>query len=375
MHRLCEYYMKILLYRLHLCSAAFKEHALILYDKAWYDSKSVVWKGPPYLTLMPAIEEKYRHLRVLFQERLRIEDAPADIIAKELRHFSSTVKEVVPGSRDFYRLLSLLRHASESVTSITKKELADWTPTIRNCAILPVRSPSENPTAALKLVSANSKEFFVRDIGKQMYHLFRDVVPFLALSSLQLYEASGFLEHLGILPGRRINSFVSRSVDIDGKPITATSSWDDRFNEDDSEYFKSRLPYLQRYVVAVASQVYLLMAWQVSLLPARDETLEVHRASRVPCRTHHCNVHSRGTKAYQDNGARNVGRSSRKRSTCFPCQQLCSESRGQVARCEESRGCYEHRQPVHDECGNHRRSSSLGCDDEARGDWNAQTRC
>jgi len=235
-----------------LYSSAFSKHALILFNGHWYNSQSVFWKGPSYLTVVPALKKKYPHLKVFFQDRLNIKDAPPDIIAKELRHFSKLNDEVMPNSSEHLHLLKLLHHAAESVDDIRKGKLADWTPTVRGCPLFPVNSPSKNQDlndsdAPLKLM-AFTDLFFVHDTNRQLYTLFCGVTPFLALGDQQLLEFASFLEHVGVLPGKRVDVCVSQTVEIDDQPITAASSRNGSLNHDLSQYFNAKLPYLARYV-------------------------------------------------------------------------------------------------------------------------------
>ena len=234
-----------------LYSAAFSKHALILFNGHWYNSQSVFWKGPSYLTVIPALKKKYPYLKVFFQDRLNIKDAPPDIIANELRHFSKLNDEVMPNSSEHLHLLELLRHAAKSVDSIRKGKLADWTPTVSGCSLFPVKSPSNNqylsdPDVPLKLMTSTDL-FFVHDTNRQLYTLFCGVTPFLALGDQQLFEFASFLEHVGVLPGKRVDVCVSQTVEIDDQPITIASSRNGTRNYDLSQYFNAKLPYLARY--------------------------------------------------------------------------------------------------------------------------------
>jgi len=162
-------------------------------------------------------------LKVFFKDQLHIKDAPPGTIAEELREFSSAHKSVKPNSPELSRLKDLLRHASQSVDSIRKGQLADWTPKIRGCSLFPVKSPSDKPGAPLKLMAATDS-FFVQDASGQLSIIFRDVVPLLALDLQQLYESNSFLEHVSILPGKRLDASVSRTVEINRQLIATTSN-------------------------------------------------------------------------------------------------------------------------------------------------------
>jgi len=205
-----------------------------------------VWKGPPYLTLMPALRSEYPHLKKFFQDQLGIEDAPPDIIVKELQHFSSSFDKVKLDSPEFNRLTRLLRYASRSVDQIREGELKDWTSNIRACALFPVDDLSGDPDAPLKLVAATDL-FYVPDLGGHLHTLFRDVAPFLAFDSQQLVETTSFLQHVGVLPGKGVERCVSQTIEIDGQPLRP--NWDGPVNDGDSQYFNERWPYLQRFVL------------------------------------------------------------------------------------------------------------------------------
>ncbi|KAH7102342.1 hypothetical protein BKA62DRAFT_769775 [Auriculariales sp. MPI-PUGE-AT-0066] len=233
---------------------AFDERNLIFVKNDWHSKKDVLWSGPSIMTIIPALNDTYPTLKRLFQERLRIQSAGPEIVAKELQHFANTrstfwmyeANSSTPRpTSDFSRLYRLLAYASGTLKTIQEGNLPDWTPEVRNSTIFPVVEP--NAAGMCTLVTA-SDDFYVADVAEQLRDWFAPHVGFMALKPEQVFFIAPLLRHFSVYPTKCIDESISISVKIDDADVDSFVDPDERLDKEDTDAFNDRLVYFKRYV-------------------------------------------------------------------------------------------------------------------------------
>lgn len=244
---------------------AFRQEPLIFIGSAWWSTENVVWDGPPVLTLKRRLKLIYPNLVTFFRDHLGIADASDGIVASELRQFALTQARKPLSREDVDRLRRLLVFGSDTIEKVEKGDIADWTISLREEAILPIHMPNSEE---IRLASVSSGSFYVPDPSGFLANVFAQKVAFIDLEPFMVIRMQPLLARLGI-DNRRIDKFVTREVTASGAPLQHFAA-DEAWNTDETSFFVHKLPFLERFVLSQS----------IRMVPDRDVFLAARTTSR-----------------------------------------------------------------------------------------------